>query len=87
MVICKFVGYFTLVLYALLSLVLYDLLHIWNFWILSLCYAIPFPLLLYQNTSLPVSLLFLLPAAVHSLMIKSINSYLFNISLFIMDLI
>jgi hypothetical protein len=47
---------------ALLPLVLHDLLHVWILLVLSLCCAIPSPLLLYQNTGLSVSLLVLLPA-------------------------
>jgi hypothetical protein len=45
-----------------LSLVLRDLLHVWILYVLSLCYAIPSTLLLYQDTGLSVSLLVLLPA-------------------------
>jgi hypothetical protein len=61
MVIYNSIGYFTLELSAFLPLVLCDL-HIWILYILSLCYAIPSPLVLYQNTGLSVSLLVLFPA-------------------------
>jgi hypothetical protein len=59
MVICSSIGYFTLVLGALLLLVLGDLLHVWILQVLSLCYAIPSLLLLCQSKDLSVSLLVL----------------------------
>jgi hypothetical protein len=61
MVICNSIGYFTLVLSALLPLVLSDLLHIWILQVLSLlCHSYP-PASLSEH-SLSVSLL-VLPTA------------------------
>jgi hypothetical protein len=61
MATCNSIGYFTLVLSALLPLVLCDL-HIWILYVLSLCYDIPSPLLHYWNAGLSISFMVLLPA-------------------------